>query len=345
MGKAMAYRRSNGKARMKKIEPAVTRLTFQAPTDLTGAITTQYLDLSLAASLVNRRFYRQGVKWAVAGITIIAKGTGAINVSKVPETWVAHNAWKKSFAMWRKMNDQVLDDEPGIQGAYHDFKIYADETMIDAEIQQSTSAGVGPFILTPRDSLGNLTAADFTGVNAPRADWNYSTVQIPNDGAPGTTIEHTMHFVGDTTATSVGLINGYALSRSRPQHQDPNVPVDGGWMNELFDLGENNEEIRADLVFDNDRAPYATYPADSGSEAYPGGSGEYPALQLVDTLEFTSTTVSGKNSIPGGIYSCGLIRIDAANNATAEGGFANYLIQVDLVPGGHRGYLCESMNE
>jgi hypothetical protein len=43
----------------------------------------------------------------------------------------------------------------------------------------------------------------------------------------------------------------------------------------------------------------------------------------------------------GGNFPCGLIKINAANS----GSTANILIQLDLVPGDHRGYLCESMTE
>lgn len=343
----MAYRKSKGKARrFKKIEPAVMRMTFSIPTDPTGAATTQFLDLSLAASIANRRFYRQGINWAVAGIKLTAQGTGNVRTSKVPTTWVAGNAWEKSFRMWQKMNDQVLDDEPSIQGRYHDFKVYADSTMVGAAVQQDGFTGLGPFILTPVDSGGNLTKGDYTGAVAPRADWAYSKIQIPNDPTTGLTDEHFLHFVGPEVANvSVGLIEGYAKSRSRPQEQDPNVPVGEGWMNELFDLGENNEEIRDDLVDDNDRPPYAVIGAASSRESYPGGSEEFPQLQYVDFSEFTATTVSGTNYIQGGNYPCGLIRFDIDNDATASGGFGNLLIQVDLVPGHHRGYLCEPMTE
>ena len=345
----MAYRKSKGKARRsKKIEPAVMRMTFSIPTDSTGAATTQYLDLSLAASIANRRFYRQGINWAVAGIKLTAKGTGSVRTSKVPTTWSASNAWEKSFRMWQKMNDQVLDDEPSIQGRYHDFKVYADATMVGAAVQQAGFTGLGPFVLTPVDSAGALTQGDYTGAVSPRADWEYSKIQIPNDPTTGLTDEHFMHFVGPEIANvSVGLIEGYARSRSRPQTSDPNVPLGEGWMNELFDLGENNEEIRDDLVDDNDRPPYAVKDSLSTGEFYPGGSQEFPNLQYVEFSEFTATTVSATNHVAGGQFPCGLIRFDIDNDATTGGGtgFQNLLIQVDLVPGHHRGYLCEPMTE
>lgn len=334
-------RRSRGK---KKMEPAVLRMSFDVVTDFTGSPTVQYLDLSLAASLINRRFYRQGLNWAVAGIKLTANGTGSVLTSKVPETWSVSNGWHKSFLMWQKMNDQVLDNEPGIQGRYSDFKIYADSEMVGAEIQQDGYTGVGPFVLTPIDSGANLTKADFTGAVSPRADWEYSQLTIPNDPVSGTSTDYYLHMVGPSGA-SKGVIEGYARSRARPQSQDPNVPTNSGWMTELFDVGEQLEELRDVIENDNDRAPYAVSPEQTSNEFYPGGAQEYPALQLVEFSEFTSTTVSGTNHVAGGMFPCGLIRLDINNDPSEDGGFSNLLIQVDLVPGNHRGYLCEPMQD
>ena len=70
----MAYRKSKGKLarRFKKIEPAVTTLSFAIGTGTSGN-ESSYIDLSQCASLVNRRFYRQGINWAVAGIKILTQ--------------------------------------------------------------------------------------------------------------------------------------------------------------------------------------------------------------------------------------------------------------------------------
>ena len=93
-----------------KLQPAVTRLWFHIDPNSER----NYVDLSLAASAANRRFYRQGLRWAVAGMSLhTADGTtGTFDVSKVPDTWVAQNAHEKSKALWMKSQDQVLDDQP-----------------------------------------------------------------------------------------------------------------------------------------------------------------------------------------------------------------------------------------
>ena len=109
---------------MKKIEPAVRTLTFATPGS--GA-SRSYIDLSQVASLVNRRFYRQGINWAVAGFKVSSLKSGVVNVYKLPETWVMSNAWEKSLRTWQKMNDQALEESPSIKPRFLDFKIYADD--------------------------------------------------------------------------------------------------------------------------------------------------------------------------------------------------------------------------
>lgn len=344
----MAYRKSNGKLqrRSRKIQPAVETLTFALPNGIS------YVDLNLAASIANRRAYKQeDSNWAVAGFTLYAQGTGNLAIWSLPDTWVCDNAYVKSKAMWEKMNDQVLDDEPDIQGKYHDFKVNMDSGMVAESIQCATNAtgkiltplsedpGTGDIQL-PSVGTNSLTTADFSAGAAPRADWNYSTIQIPNDPASGVTSEFSLHVVGPNCSIaggdpvdSKGLITGYAKSRSRPQEQDPNVPLGDGWMNELFDVGENNEEIREDLVDDNDRPPYAMIGAGSVREAYPGGSEEQSGLHLHSSQSVSITTVGGKTSIRGGFFKLGLIKFYNPQNL-------QMLIQVHLVPGPKRGYMC-----
>ncbi|MDA9117349.1 hypothetical protein N9J16_01230, partial [Candidatus Poseidoniaceae archaeon] len=114
---------------MSKIEPSA--MTLYIPTDPVGGITptlTQYCDLSQIASLVNRRFYRQGINWAVAGIKVLSQGSyvGAITCSKLPNTWVMANAWEKSMRTWTKMNNEALAETESVRPRFLDFKIYAD---------------------------------------------------------------------------------------------------------------------------------------------------------------------------------------------------------------------------
>lgn len=341
----MAYKRSNGKLQRKAPEPAVQTLTFMSQP---GA---SYIDLNLAASIANRRAYKQqNSDWVVAGFTLYTGTTGAMSIWKIPDSWVAKNAYTKSLAKWKEMQDQVLDTEPDIAGKYHDFKVYIDGGMASENIQCAATpngriltplteqvtgpgGGTGVFQVPGPGQIDSLTTADFTGASPPRADWNWSTIQIPNEATPGTTVEYSLHMVGANTATSKGLITGYAKSRSRPQEQDPNVPTGGGWMNELFDLGDNDEEIRADLVEDNDRPPYALFGAATTREVYPGGSEEQSGLVMHSGSFVTTTTVGGTTHVSGGNFKCGLMKLQ---NTT----LTDCIVQVHLVPGNNRGYMC-----
>ena len=134
----------------RKTTPAVTRLWFH----VSSGNGTNYVDLSLAASAANRRFYRQSSQWAVAGMALhtFASGSdpvlGSVDVLKLPDTWVAHNSHTKAKSLWMKSQDQVLDDQPSIKAKYNDFKVYMDSNMAGSDIQAvSTSAAADGDIL------------------------------------------------------------------------------------------------------------------------------------------------------------------------------------------------------
>ena len=141
---------------MSKIEPAVQTLTFSflAPSaDGVDVTTTKFLDLSQVASLVNRRFYRQGINWAVSGFKLATTpalpGSGVqslITVSKLPETWIMSNSWEKGFRNWQRMNKEALEESESVRPRFLDFKIYADSDHhaagIGANLMPLTSSGV-----------------------------------------------------------------------------------------------------------------------------------------------------------------------------------------------------------
>ena len=120
----MAKRNYSKKGR--KIEPSVQTIVLSSSVVDPGTTGTFYCDLSQCASLLNRRFYRQGINWAVAGIKILTEGTGSITISKLPNTWVLSNAWTKSFKAWQKMNNEALAESESVRPKFLDFKIYAD---------------------------------------------------------------------------------------------------------------------------------------------------------------------------------------------------------------------------
>ena len=107
----------------KKIQPAVKTMAFNLPIFASSTV-----DLSQCASILNRRFYRQGLNWAVAGFTFFTTGNGSIDIAKIPDTWVASNAWMKGFAAWNELNDRALAEVESIKPKFTDFKVFMDET-------------------------------------------------------------------------------------------------------------------------------------------------------------------------------------------------------------------------
>ena len=117
-----------GKERMSKIEPAVQTISLTVPVNPTSSVTS-YVDLSQIASLVNRRFYRQGINWAVAGFKIFNVNgvSGDVTLEKLPNTWVMSNAWEKGMRSWTRMIREATIEAESIRPRFLDFKIYADD--------------------------------------------------------------------------------------------------------------------------------------------------------------------------------------------------------------------------
>ncbi len=321
----MAKRSYSKKGR--NIEPAVETITFYlgdnsaggAPATFSGSST---IDLSQCASIVNRRFYRQGLNWAVAGFTVLGGGgtQGFVSFAKMQNTWVTSGAWEKTFRSWKAQQDRALNDMGArdTKGAFNDYKVHLDT--------QHVTDGFG----------ANLLPIAFGGSPFIPGEWQSSEVVIPNDGAPGVTNEYAVKMYGTSDASAKSILGGYSFSRARPQSPDPATPnVATSWLNELFDVGDNNDEVIGNAVNRNDELPY-------DQAAYPGSATNGDGLQYHDTAFLTGTTVSSKVLINGTNVPCGLLRIQ--QNITVPAGESAVLL-VHLVPGNHRGYLCEPMTE
>jgi len=335
-------------------EPAMLSLYINVGSS-TG-ISENFLDLSQVASLVNRRFYRQGLNWAVAGIKVITSGdaVGNLTVSKLPNTWTMSNAWRKSMEKWQRMNRDALRESESVRPKFLDFKIYA-----DADHHQ---AGFGANLLP---KARGLTLGGLTGTYEP-GEWIASKVVYPDTStASGLTREAELLAVGRnypgvspaSGENAVSIIEGYAASRGLPNVLDSNTPTDAdnvagsfpsNWMGAMFNDGtDQTEEVIEDMISENNVAPYpfengpivggGTY----GDTQYPGGANQGTGLEIHDYIQFTGTTVGGISRIKGGNFPCGLIRFDWSTVGPATGKF----LIIDLIPGNHRGYLAEPMQE
>jgi hypothetical protein len=340
---------------MKKIEPAVQTMTFSflAPSgDGVGITTTKYLDLSQVASLVNRRFYRQGINWAVSGFKFAttpaqpgSEVQSLITVSKLPETWVMSNAWEKGFRVWQRMNNEALEESESLKPRFLDFKIYADSGH--------HTAGYGD----------NLLPLSFGANIATPGEWKPSQVHIPSASPGYLAADREMLAVGASYPgngasgfNAVSLIEGYAASRALPNIQDPNVPddmsdADGvspeNWQVALFNDGtQQDSDVLEDMRTDNNIAPYPFENDGVNTDTmYPNGANQMSGLQVHDVDNITGTSIGGMTRIKGGMFPCGLVRFDVVNQNLVLNSDISFVLQVDLVPGNHRGYLCEPMTD
>lgn len=327
-----------------KIQPAVQTFTFSFTAPGGGATTTSYIDLSQVASLMNRRFYRQGINWAVAGFKFLSAGSfaGQFSVNKLPNTWVMSNAWEKSFRAWTKMNNEALAETPSVRPKFLDFKIYADATH--------HAAGYGANLL-PISVNDHLAA----GAAQP-GEWEPSKVVIPETStSSGAVTEYELIATGVNNPgagasglNAKSLIEGYAASRGLPDVLDPNTPDDAAnytqnWMTAMFNEGTlQDATVVGEMIDENNLAPYPFENDGVNFDTqYPGGANQLQGLQIHSIETVTGTTIGGISRVKGGNFPCGLISIDAFNS----GDTAGVIVQIDLVPGNHRGYLCEPMTE
>lgn len=298
-----------------KVQPAPKTLSFFIP-----ALGVNYIDISQCASIVNRRFYRQGLNWAVSHFTFISAAPGQVVVQKIPDTWMASNAWHKTYVHWKKQQDDAMRDAGAIStiAKYRDFKIHADPAHVTAGFP------------------GNLLPGVFTGPFL-AGEWTSSQIVIPNDGGvAGATVEYGLHMVGPDMAVGAGqskaLIENYADSRSVPFSPDPAIqdPADS-FFSEMIDLGEIQEQVVGNATDHNDLLPY-------NQDSYPGGATNGASLEFFDITHFTTTTVSQKNKMIGTNFPCGLIKLDS----NIDGAIT---VLVHLVPGKERGYLTQDMQD
>ncbi len=303
------------------MQPSVLTMAFNVPD---GSST---IDISQCASILNRRFYRQGIQWAVAGFRVftpipVEAANKGILISRLPSTWTMGNSWEKAFSFWNRQQREALESAESAAARFRDFKIHMDAAHVD-----------GTF-------ANNLVPIDASSNTADKGEWEESQIVVPNiiADASGSTVdpfEYKLHAVGvNNHAGSRGIIDGYAQSRAYPQSPDPAIPVvhnDTNWFKQMFDVGNDDTEILQNATAKNDDLPY-------DQDEYPGATGNLPGLQVVDAAYFSAGTNSNKLFLKGDTFPCGLVRV------VSSAGLVTQLL-IDLIPGNHKGYLCSPMSE
>ncbi len=230
----------------KKTSPTVTRLSFE----FDGG-STQFIDIGMALSAINRRFYRQGVYYYVNSVEIYNNETGVVDLHTVPDNWITKNAWNRGFQLFQKMNAMV-DDVSGIgRPKYHDFKVYMNDR------HRSTGSA--------EPSMYDINAAQ-SPVNPD--NWMYSQFVSADDDQDGAANadEFYAHLLGPHSGSSnnwfsIGLIKSYQDSRPQPDPTGlPVIPVDArdDPLVNIFDFSSEEQinDIVENLDLHNDDPPY-----------------------------------------------------------------------------------------
>ncbi len=328
-----------------KIQPSEMTISLLTRPGAPGASGSGrfYCDLSQICSIANRRFYRQGINWAVAGFKVISSAPGQVGINKLPNTWVTSNAWEKAFRAWNKQQKDDLDEAGAQSGMakFRDFKVFMEPNHVAEYIAAGSdlnNTNLLPVTASPDGTLPPITAVG--------GEWEPSQIVVPNTtaDASGSLVlprEYLLHMVGinNNGGLSRGVLEGYADSRAYPQSPDPVAPDLGdgeNWLRDMFNVGDDNSEVIRNATDKNDDLPYPQVD-------YPGGENQMPALQVHDITNIYETNATngiGTQRLKGGNFPCGLIAIDWVTTSESP-----LRIQIDLVPGNHRGYLCEPMTE
>lgn len=230
----------------KKSNPTQLRLSFEGIGNA-----TRFIDIGMALSAVNRRFYRQGVYYYVNSVEVYNNSTGVIDVHTLPDNWVTKAAHQRGFRLFQKMNSMVDSPISTIgRPSYHDFKVFMSDL-------HRTSGSLRP-------SLHQINNANVL-VNVD--DWVYSEFVSADDDGDSTqdADEFKVHMLGPHQGDvdnweSVGLIKSFADSRITVEPDSPeSAPIDRtDPLINVFDFSseEQMNDIIQNLTDFNDEPPY-----------------------------------------------------------------------------------------
>ena len=325
-----------------KIQPVPLKLNFLIP----AGTNTNFIDISQCVSVLSRKFLRQGLNGAIAGGRILmpnastGQAGNAVYLSTLQHSWSVSNSWHKTQALWLKQQNDALEDAgmESISGKFRDFKIFADRShVINTEANNLLPVNLGP-----GTTAGPFPSAIVTTSSPLAGEWLYSEIVIPNDsGIAGNTVEYKLHMHGANGSGSKGILEGYSDSRAFPQSPDPAAPASPqiSFMSEMFDVGETMDDIVQNATNRNDELPY-------NQQDYPGGAGNYSQLENQVFVYNTNTIGITEYKFTGFSAPCGLIRIDQLYSDTdSSTNSSDLIIEIELMPGTHRGYLAEPMQD
>lgn len=190
-----------------KSNKAGSRETIRLSFEGTGN-DTKYIDIGLALSVLNQKFYRSGLYYYVASVEVYNNEQGVMDIHTLPDTYATKNAWKYAFRKYMEMNrlPGAADIAPG---KWNDFRVYFSENM------RSTDSG---YPLMPSLYTYNGTDRVLTSAEA-----NLYTVMTTADDDGDSNQEADnfyLHMIGDHSGSSgnwhsVGCIKSYNAQRNQ----------------------------------------------------------------------------------------------------------------------------------
>jgi hypothetical protein len=325
---------------MAKVPPLQTTLRFKMTP---GAVATGlgYVDSFKSLSQVNRKLIRQGQSIAIGSVEFgYFADPATVSVVEVRaltagNTWIVQNAWTKGYALWRQMQQLVLEDNPSVKGKWRDYKVQLESGQVSGNTLAALDGDGDPYT---------------GGGSSPNGVWDLSTYVMPQHevdpatGLPLPADEFTAVLLGDDSPTKKSLCKAYADSRATVQFVDPNVPADisTSFFNLLTDSGSQEPELADIIIAENDQPPY-------DFDDYPGAD----VIAPVPSVQSFGLASVGhpKGVLPGFIAECGLIKFEiraydqTGTLITDLQALGEVLIKINYVPGGSKGVVSHPMGQ
>ncbi len=294
----------------------------------TGSSTdSHFIDLAAALSMVNKRFYRQGLYYYVKSISIVeTSGETKVQFGTAPDTWTTVQAWRMGFRNWSKMNSIAADAIPGgdlaIAGKYQDFKIYL-----------NNNHRTDPDVILPSNGPASMDG----GQHEVADDWDYSvfhTMHPENSNSNNADRDsfdicllgtsHTSGGGGEDQYAAISLSRSYVMAKNLVRDDTPrqfdNMGDDP--LVRLFDASSSQDNILDDLQDQNDGAPY--------------NSDGIQADTVLRAQASVGPTSNKTAMLPGFCVPCGLLEVLTTSDA---GNTVKVLIEI--APGPYHGVYAE----
>lgn len=281
---------------------------------------SHYIDLAQGLSVMNRRAYRQGLYYYVSSITVHDSNQDVwVKFATAPDTWYVKNSWTRAFRAWSKMNSiSSPGNDLDIASQYHDFKIW-----LSTNHRLNTDSNLLPYGKTDYD---NVTI----GADGIWSTWSLNTAQPLAAGEwekskiynAETGLDKDFILLGDTTADSYGMLNGYMNTRrsvpSESPDEEEDIDTTDFIVNMFTETTGTQDNVITDMQDKNDEPPY------------------HPTLHAIETFIVAQTANSaGAGSVtrtPGFVVPFGLLEV--ITNSATDGKIE---VVVELASGSYNG--------